>query len=159
VNRVSRLALLALSLTACATGYHSVGSFGGYQDLKVDKNAWTVSFSGNGYTSDERANDFTLLRCAEVTLANGFNFFIITEARRGDAVSSYTTPVDTQTTVSRNGDGTRSETTTVSGGDTYVSVKPGRSNSIRAFVDRPAGDMTIYDAALISKELRAKYSL
>lgn len=60
-------------LTGCATSYQS-GAFsitGGYYEVPVNQNLTKVVFSGNGYTDNATASQYTLFRCAE--LANKQN--------------------------------------------------------------------------------------
>jgi hypothetical protein len=68
---------LALSVTSCATGYHPIGFTGGYSEKKILKDTFMVSFQGNGWTSQGVARSYLLLRCAELTVQNGFNYFIV----------------------------------------------------------------------------------
>lgn len=63
------------------TGYQASGWLGGYSDMKVQDDIFKVTFSGNGYTNAVRARDFALLRCAEVTLGNGYKYFIIIDEK------------------------------------------------------------------------------
>lgn len=71
-------AIIALTITGCATGYHSTGYSGGYTDAKLSENAFSVMFSGNTHTSRERVKDFALLRACEVCLSHGFSYFEVT---------------------------------------------------------------------------------
>jgi len=71
--------LLLLGLVGCATGYQPKSFTGGYTDMKLQDNIYRVTFKGNGYSSMERAGDFALLRSAEVTIQNGYKYFIVLE--------------------------------------------------------------------------------
>ena len=55
------------------------GSVGGYQDFRLGKNLYKVSFDGNERTSWEKTEDWFLRRCAELTLENDYQYFTITE--------------------------------------------------------------------------------
>jgi len=72
-----RVLLLAVSLTltACATPYKSHGFMGGFTDRQLSADVFMVTFQGNGYTTDTRARDFLLLRCADLTLEHGWRYF------------------------------------------------------------------------------------
>lgn len=73
------LSLLFL-IGACATPYQKQTWYafrGGYSDIKLEENKFMVSFNGNGMTDAITVSNFALFRSAEVTLENGFNFFII----------------------------------------------------------------------------------
>jgi hypothetical protein len=71
-------AALALGLSACATPYGSAGLSGGYSETKLDDATYVVTFAGNGYTTAETVQTFWLYRCAELTLAQGYDGFEIT---------------------------------------------------------------------------------
>jgi hypothetical protein len=79
-----QVALIALSasclLTNCATSYQPLSFTGGYSDQRLDSNTAQVSFRGNGYTAPETVHSYLLRRCAEVTLQNGYNYFVLVDA-------------------------------------------------------------------------------
>jgi hypothetical protein len=50
---------------------------GGYSDQMRDGNIVQVSFRANGLTTPETLQSFVLRRCAEVTLQDGFNYFVL----------------------------------------------------------------------------------
>ncbi|NDD92458.1 hypothetical protein EBZ37_10275 [bacterium] len=79
-------AAICFSLQACATPYQTMGVKGGYHDMQLGDAVFEVTFSGNGYTSEDTVNRFFLRRCAEVTRSNGFEYFVFLENR--DASSS-----------------------------------------------------------------------
>ena len=64
-------------LASCATPYQSVGSTGGFYHQKVSENAYIIGFKGNGFTDAKRANDFALLRAAEIGDKLGFTHFVV----------------------------------------------------------------------------------
>lgn len=72
---ISALAVLA----ACATPYKQARkeSANGYFDTKMQEGMYQVLFNGNENTSARKANDFALLRAAEVCLENGYQSFEI----------------------------------------------------------------------------------
>jgi hypothetical protein len=51
-----------------------------------------VTFRGNGYTTVQRVGEMLALRCAEVTLAHGFHYFVLVNAANLSTTSSFTTP-------------------------------------------------------------------
>src|SRR5882724_2256033 len=75
------LLTLILSLAGCATTYQPQSFSGGFSETQLDKNVFRVSFKGNGYTQAERAEEMALLRSAELTLKNGFKYFVIIDGR------------------------------------------------------------------------------
>ncbi len=145
----------------CATSYQSSGFSGGYSETQLDENVFNVSFRGNGYTGRERVADFTLLRSAELTLENGYQYFAIINANSHTSNSAYTTPTTSYTTGSAYGTGNYaygSATTTITGGQTYNISKPSSSNTIVLFKEKPASVFT-YNAKFIYKNIRKKYGI
>jgi len=76
-----RIKLLALSvvcaLAGCATAYQPDGVSGGYADRRLNYNTAQVSFRGNWFTTTEALHYYLLRRCADVTLQNGYNYFVL----------------------------------------------------------------------------------
>jgi hypothetical protein len=155
--------LLVPSVLSCATGYHAHGLSGGFSETQLDENVFQVSFKGNGYTSRERAADFTLLRSAEIARANGFSFFIIVEKADRTGYGTYTTPTQSHTTASATSYGNTtygSATTTTSGGQSYLIQKPGVANTIVCFKERPQDVQgLVYNADFVYKSLTQKYGM
>lgn len=75
---LSCLAVACILLAGCAAPYKQLGSTGGFDQRQLTRNQFDVGFSGNQYTSGQRAVDLCLLRCAELTLGHGFRYFVIT---------------------------------------------------------------------------------
>jgi hypothetical protein len=55
---------------------------GGYSDTALAPDVYKISFGGNGYTTQERATDFAVLRAAELTLSHGYRYFGIINQKR-----------------------------------------------------------------------------
>lgn len=161
-----------LLLSACATTYQSQGFSGGFSETQLDENVFTVRFNGNGFTSVERASDFTMLRSAELALQHGYNYFVIVDANQYTRNSTYTTPTTATTTLNTNTYGTASvygntgtynsrtygtATTQFSGGQTYNISKPSTSNTIVCFDEKPEGFS--YSASFLVESLKKKYDL
>jgi hypothetical protein len=74
---VATVAALALSACATATPYQPVGTgrAGGYAEQRLENDRFRVSFSGNSVTSREDVEAGLLLRAAELTTENGFDWF------------------------------------------------------------------------------------
>lgn len=77
-------AILILTAGGCAmrsTPYqplHSASEIqGGYSDIRLDETHYRVTFSGNRLTSRERVESYLLFRAAELTLLNGYDYFVI----------------------------------------------------------------------------------
>jgi hypothetical protein len=147
---------LALVLSSCATAYQKEGATGGYTETQLDTNVFQVTFSGNGYTARQRATDFALLRSAELTLENGYNYFVIIDANQYSKNSSYTTPTTTYGSATAYGNTAYGSATTY-GGQTYHISKPRASNTIVCFKEKPEGFS--YNANFIENSLKEKYQL
>lgn len=71
----------ALALGACAstaTPYQPAGTNGargGYAEQRLEQDRYRVSFAGNSVTSREQVEMSLLLRAAEVTVENGYDWF------------------------------------------------------------------------------------
>lgn len=74
---VATTAALALSACATPTPYQpaGAGNYGGYAEQRLENDRYRVSFSGNSVTSREDVEMGLLLRAAELTAENGFDWF------------------------------------------------------------------------------------
>jgi hypothetical protein len=161
-----RLALVVILLGAlvsgCATHYQKQSFTGGYSETRLGENIFQVSFRGNGYTSRERASDFSLLRSAEVAIENGYRYFVIVESEKYSKVGAYTTPSTSHTTGSAYGYGNYaygSATTTTYGGQTFIISKPRANNTILCFKEKPDINALVFDAEFVTKSIRDKYGM
>jgi hypothetical protein len=77
-----------LGLAACggATPYQPAAQPGrdapsgyGYSEQRLDRDRFLVSFSGNSMTSRQRVETYLLFRAAELTVGNGFDWFLTVE--------------------------------------------------------------------------------
>jgi hypothetical protein len=60
-----------ISVSGCATGYGDMGLTGGVTAKAESDGTWLILAAGNGYTTVEAISDFTFLKAAEVTKAQG----------------------------------------------------------------------------------------
>jgi len=97
-NTLLLVAAAALTLGACATatpyapaGFN--GQRGGYAEQRLETDRYRVSFSGNSVTSREQVEMSLLLRAAELTTENGFDWFSTTN-RATDRDTRYQTVGD-----------------------------------------------------------------
>jgi hypothetical protein len=81
------IAIILVGFTSC----QSKGITGDFSETQLGENVFKVSYKGNTYTSSERAGDFNLLHSAEVTLKDGFRYFIIVDSERYSKSGSLTT--------------------------------------------------------------------
>lgn len=76
-------AVLVAGLTAACTvnptPYQPLAENGGYDEARLQKDVYRVSFRGNSATLETNVLDYTFRRCAEVTLAHGYTHFLIEE--------------------------------------------------------------------------------
>ena len=75
-----------------STPYQPMGFKGGYENTQLDKNVFEVTFSGNGLTSRQRVRDFAMLRSAELTIQNGYKYFISTNENTSSTQHTVVTP-------------------------------------------------------------------
>src|SRR5690349_17339313 len=60
-----------LLLTACTTAYGPAGQPRSYSETQLGRNVFAVRVGETAQASNQKATELCLLRCAEVTLANG----------------------------------------------------------------------------------------
>lgn len=143
-------ALALILLSGCATPYQETGSTGGFTDKQISRNEFVVAFSGNGYTSGQRAADLCLLRCAEVTLENGFHYFILTAANTG---------YDTSTAVSMGSYFPMGYGSVGSFSATQTIPKPVAANRMVCFREKPTVTTQYFDAQNVYNEFSKKYGV
>jgi hypothetical protein len=120
----------------------------------VDANTFRVDFHGNAYTSRQTVETYLLRRCAELTVAAGYDYFVAigsdTEARQG----TYTTPGSFNSTTTgyataygNTAYGSATTTGTFYPGQTFVFTKYGASATIKVFRgDKPTDNPHAYNA-------------
>jgi hypothetical protein len=87
-------------LVGCTTPYSSSGFLGGYSDTALAPDVYRISFQGNGYTSQERTQDFAILRAADLTLSHRYRYFGIINQTEGGRSTVINTPGQSYTYVS-----------------------------------------------------------
>ena len=151
-----------LTFISCSTPYKSHGLAGGYQETQLGKNVWKILFRGNGYTSAFKTEEFALLRSAELTKKNGFNFFITTDSdTKLDKFEFKTSPSAITTFNGNVNNGVVSGTgyTTVFEGTTTTVNRASTSFTVIMFETMPKYDGVIYDATFICSNLGAKHKV
>ena len=101
------------------------------------------------------------MRAAELTLRNGYKFFVIVQESSWVATSTHKTQETTTTTGSAYtyGNTTNFTANTVThGGYTYNVSKPRAENTILCLKEKPASGVA-FDAQFVSNEIRRKYNL
>ena len=115
-------------------GLLGLGDKEGYEEVQVDGNTFRVNFQGNGHTSKETVERYTLYRCAELTLERGYDYFVVVdESSATDISSSYNY-------------GTES---------TDVSSSHSAQKTIKLFRGKkPEGNLAAYEAAEVLRYMR-----
>ena len=77
------LSLAAVTLTACETptvyGPAVSPSAVGYSESPIDHDRWRVTFTGGSGADEQRVGDLVLLRAADLTIAQGYDWFRVTD--------------------------------------------------------------------------------
>jgi hypothetical protein len=81
-------------LLGCVTTYKSEGFGGGYTDLPLGQNRYRIEVRGNGFTSKRRVQNIAMVRAADLSLQNNFEYFYVLDSAsderiRGANVDSY----------------------------------------------------------------------
>ncbi len=173
MRKINSFFVALLILTGCASPYQPIGFGGGFSETQLSENIFQINFRGNGYTSSERAGDFAMLRSAELTLENGYKYFVLADNRDDVENSSYTTPLQAHTTGHANTYGTinshgnygsysgstyGNSTTYFTGGQTVNISKPRARNVIVMLNEKPKEGF-VFDAKFLQKSLKKKYGL
>lgn len=149
------------ALSSCATPYQSDGFRGGYTETRLGPDMTRITFAGNGYTRRERAQDFALLRAAEIGLQNGYPYFVVINESNDTSSSTHTTAGYSYTSGSSYGIGggvNYSGTTTYVPGRTFNVNKP-ESGLLVKFLKKKLEGMAVFDAAFLSQSLKEKYKI
>jgi len=88
----------ALLVAGCATEttYRPATGQGfqrtGYSDRQIEPNRFLVSFAGNSVTSRDTVERYLFFRAAELTLQQGFDYFVMADRDTNLQSRTYTTP-------------------------------------------------------------------
>ena len=153
MNRLVVCLVIISLASACATQYEPQGATGGFTETRLSPEVYRVSFNGNRRTSISRATDFTLLRCAELTLQNEFTHFVIIEENQwtNDEISVARDPARQQMPDLIDTDSSRSRV--------LRTQSPRSTNTISMLNTTDGIDAEVFDAAFIVKSLKTKYSI
>lgn len=129
---------------------------GGYSELELSPETYQVSFSGREITS-AKAQDYALLRAAELTLERGHRYFFVKQGWGQTDVQLHGGPQSSQTIPT----GENGFFTLGSGGGTTSMRLPQASYIIRIIRDEEEETMgpNVYDAVTIQASIRGKYRL
>jgi hypothetical protein len=134
-------------LSGCATAYQEKGYTGGFSETMLAPDTFKVQFSGNAYTSAERASDFVVLRAADKSIELGCNYFAVAGEANGASVGSFT--------AGGAGWGHRGAWGWSS---TVPVVKPNSALLVKCFPEKPEG-INVLDAHFVDQSIRTKYGL
>jgi hypothetical protein len=87
-------ALLAGCMTATPYQPEAAGRpvSGGYSEQRLGSDRFRVHFHGNSMTSRDRVEGYMLYRAAELTMQNGYDWFLILDRHTDHEVQTYTAP-------------------------------------------------------------------
>ncbi|MDH4164492.1 MAG: hypothetical protein OEW15_17660 [Nitrospirota bacterium] len=156
MTRATAILVLILMVCGCAPTPYRPGEHGvlihrdGYFDSALDaegKNLFEIRFEGNGFTNEERAADYLLLRASEVTLEQGYGYFIIVHLdKRAQPGNGYDRYIYLEKPLVR----------MVASGSFKTS--PRGEADILCFKDKPEVSYgTVYEARPLAESLRARY--
>lgn len=146
----------ALLISACSTitPYQPLKHGVGYSEQKLEANRYRISFDGNSFTERTTVQNYVLYRCAELTLAQGYDYFKVA------AQSAEAEPQDRSGTfsfgfglggVSQSGFGLGVGTSTGVDRTDYQ----GSADITLHHGKKPAEDPTAYDAREVKANLEA----
>jgi hypothetical protein len=152
--------LMIVFIAGCASSYQPNGISGGYSEIRLADDTYKVSFRGNGYTSAEKATDLAMLRAADLTLMNGYRYFVVVDS--SDSLNTTYNPgsqrYETQIIGYDTGNYIYGEArTTQTGVQAYTTSKPRSTNTIVMLNEKPSSFS--YDASYIYSSLKAAYGV
>lgn len=142
-RRIAVTALAVALLAGCATQstYQPATKRGaeGYTETKLSANRYRVTFTGNPVTPSETVKDYALLRAAELTLQEGFDWFQISNSD----VDKKTTSTVVGSDFGDPGQTTVYQRCGLLSCDSYVSHSPGFSTGVSS-----VSQSTAYSSAI-----------
>jgi hypothetical protein len=152
--------LAALALAACTTptvfAPMQRADGPGFSETRIEADRWRITFRGGSDAGPDRVSDLTLLRAAQLTLQQGFDWFRITQ-RFGEAQPPRGPFLSVGGGTSSYGWGGGSA---VGVGVSGIPLGGGQmlSETIEVVMGRgptPQGDPSVYDARDVSRSIRA----
>jgi len=163
------LCLICLCLFGCTTvppTHYQVASeqgANGYSHIQLSENQYRVLFKGNKNTDKDEAKDFALLHAAELTTAQGYDWFTIVDSETDVETKGVTRvgpstmkPVPGQTSCGLLGCATPSSPNYAGGEVTTKQVKENVLSSLLITMGKgePKTPLTVFDAAQLAENLR-----
>ena len=87
VNHVLMIIVFTFLMMSCApgpTGYWKLGvgdPYTGYSETQIQKDVFQVSYKCNDATTYDAMKGLLAYRCAEITLQNGYDYFVVIEEK------------------------------------------------------------------------------
>jgi hypothetical protein len=87
VNHIMMIMVVTFLMMSCAprpTGYWKLGvgdPYTGYSETQIQKDVFQVSYKCNAATTYDVMKGLLAYRCAEITLQNGYDYFIVIEEK------------------------------------------------------------------------------
>lgn len=148
---------ISLALAACATPYGKYGALGGYTDARIDENTFSISVDTNAFTSQQVTSMHALYRAAELTVENGFDYFVIVSDAKNATSAMVAMPgaSTSNTSVSSYGSYASARTTTNYAPTTFLPMTfPNATLLIKAFKGtKPENAPNVYEARSVMKYL------
>ena len=91
-------ALLVATLGACATAtpyqpnIRGQATTGGFSEVRLEADRFRVNFAGNSLTSRETVEGYLLYRAAELTVAQGYDWFTVVDRQTDRNARTYVEP-------------------------------------------------------------------
>ena len=146
---------MVATLLACATPYGKYGFLGGFTDSRIDENTFSISVDTNALTSQQITSMHALYRAAELTVENGFDYFVITSDANNSTSMAMAIPGSStsNTTINTYGSTTYGRTTTTYAPTTVVPVVyPNSTLTIKSFKGaKPDAAPNAYDARSVMR--------
>ena len=133
-------------LTACTPYQQNSGlsgfiGGGGFNETQLSGDVYQVTFEGNKYTAEQRAKDFTLLRCAELTIDKGYGYFRLINSDSKLRYRTQSIPGSMHVQAS-----------------SKIVSEPSTSNTIQLLYEKTP-DVFVYDAKIIVSSLKTQYKI
>ncbi|PIQ09205.1 MAG: hypothetical protein COW71_07505 [Ignavibacteriales bacterium CG18_big_fil_WC_8_21_14_2_50_31_20] len=135
------LPIVLLLLSGCATSYEN-----GYSETRIDDNCYRVSFDGNKKTTTTRAMDLALLRASELTLENGYKYFIVVDDKQ-NTDDNYTPSMSSTY---------KGKTYTT---NAIYSTTRSSTITIVCYLEKPDNSNIVYNAEYVAFDLGKKYGI
>ena len=135
------LTIALIFLVSCATTYEK-----GYSETRIDDNSYRINFDGNKNTTTTRAMDLALLRASELTLDNGYKYFIVVDDKQ-NTDENYT-PAMSSTYKGK----------TYTTNATYSSTRSS-TITIICYLEKPDNFNIVYNAEYVAFDTGHKYGI